>query len=171
MRIQYELKNNIFKIVNEFAGISLFKKSIEHRKKIIPFGVFIALEIIFSVVIYLFMFSMKKRFEIEIPLEIVGYLVFLILISLVVLLITYIHFKTQPLVGTLIIDEYGILDENIHLRNGVAWDLIKYIIISKSAIYVVTSTQTTYVYNVEIEKNIEKALKKYEKDIKIIKEQ
>lgn len=171
MRIQYELKNNILKIVNEFAGISFFKRSIEHKKKIIPFGVLIVLEIIFSIVIYLFMYSMKKRFEVEIPLEIVGYLVFVIIISLTVLLISYIHFKTQPLVGTLVIDEYGILDENIRVRNGVAWDQIRYMIVSSVAIYIVTNTQTTYVYNKEIEAKIEKALAKYNKNIKIIKEQ
>ena len=96
-------------------------------------------------------------------------MLFFVLLQALVLLMVYIKFKKSPLTGTLIIDEYGILDENEYTRSGVAWNQIEAVVESKYAVYVVTKRQNIYVYNKEIIKTMLKEMRFYKRGIKVIK--
>jgi phosphopentomutase len=76
------------------------------------------------------------------------------MLQAMILFTIYIKFRKGPLTGTLVIDEYGILDENEHTRSGVAWSEIEAVVQTKYAVYIVTKRANIYVYNTEILKDL-----------------
>lgn len=169
MRINYEIKNNIFKICNEYSGIDQFKKTLLKKNKIVTYTKFITLQLISIVFVSLLLYIGFYKTNLSIFIDCTTLMLFFVLLQALVLLMVYIKFKKSPLTGTLIIDEYGILDENEYTRSGVAWNQIEAVVESKYALYVVTKKQNIYVYNKEIIKTMLKEMRFYKRGIKVIK--
>lgn len=169
MRINYEIKNNIFKICNEYSGIDQFKKTLLKKNKIVTYTKFITLQLISIVFVSLLLYIGFSKINLSIFIDCTTLMLFFVLLQALVLLMVYIKLKKSPLTGTLIIDEYGILDENEYTRSGVAWNQIEAVVESKYAVYVVTKKQNIYVYNKEIIKTMLKEMRFYKRGIKVIK--
>ena len=169
MRINYEIKNNIFKICNEYSGIDQFKKTLLKKNKIVTYTKFITLQLISIIFVSLLLYIGFYKTNLSIFIDCTTLMLFFVLLQALVLLMVYIKFKKSPLTGTLIIDEYGILDENEYTRSGVAWNQIEAVVESKYAVYVVTKKQNIYVYNKEIIKTMLKEMRFYKRGIKVIK--
>ena len=169
MRINYEIKNNIFKICNEYSGIDQFKKTLLKKNKIVTYTKFITLQLILIIFVSLLLYIGFYKTNLSIFIDCTTLMLFFVLLQALVLLMVYIKFKKSPLTGTLIIDEYGILDENEYTRSGVAWNQIEAVVESKYALYVVTKKQNIYVYNKEIIKTMLKEMRFYKRGIKVIK--
>ena len=169
MRINYELKNNLFKICNEYAGIDQFKNTLLKKNKIITYTSFILKQLLLVLIVALLLYIGLSKISMNIVKECTALMLFFIILQLFVLLITYIRFKKTPLTGTLIIDEYGILDENEYTRSGVAWSQVEALVQTKYAVYVLTKKQNIYVYNKEISKSMLKEMKYYKREMKVIK--
>ena len=56
MRINYEIKNNIFKICNEYSGIDQFKKTLLKKNKIVTYTKFITLQLIMIIFVSLLLY-------------------------------------------------------------------------------------------------------------------
>ena len=169
MRINYEIKNNIFKICNEYSGIDQFKKTLLKKNKIITYTKFLTLQLISIVFVSLLLYIGFSKINLSIFIDCTTLMLFFVLLQALVLLMVYIKFKKGPLTGTLIIDDYGILDENENTRSGVAWSQIEALVESKYAVYVVTKRQNIYVYNKQIMKSMIKEMKYHKREIKVIK--
>ena len=169
MRINYELKENLFKICNEYAGIDQFKQTLLKKNKIVTYTKFITMQLISVLIVSLLLYIGLSEINMSIVEQCTTLMIFFILLQTMVLLLVYIRFKKTPLTGTLIIDEYGILDENVYTRSGVAWKQIEALVETKYAVYIVTKRQNIYVYNKEIVKSMIKEIKHYKREVKYIK--
>ncbi len=167
MRLNYEVKDNLFRICNEYTGIDQFKKTLLKKSKLIPYTRFITIQFIFAIIITILLLPLGKINEnIVIDCSLIIY--FFISLQLILLLLNYLKLKKEPLIGTLIIDEYGILDENIKTRSGVAWSEIEALVQTSYAIYIVTKNKSIYVYNTKLIKSMIKEMKYHKREIKLI---
>ena len=168
MRINYEIKDNIFKICNEYSGIDQFKNTLLKKGKIIPYTRFLLAQLIISLLVTILLIIPFHETNVNIIVDCSTLMLFFVLLQTAILVTIYFRFKKGPLIGTLIIDEYGILDENEHTRSGVAWSEIQAVVQSKYAVYVVTRRSNIYVYNTEILKSMIKEMKYHKRNIKFI---
>ena len=138
MRINYEIKDNIFKICNEYSGIDQFKNTLLKKGKIIPYTRFLLAQLVLSLFVTILLIIPFYKTNVDIIVDCSLLMFFFVLLQATVLFTIYLRFRKEPLTGTLIIDEYGILDENEYTRSGVAWSQIEAIVQTKYAVYVVT---------------------------------
>lgn len=168
MRINYELKENLFKICNEYSGIDQFKKTLLKKGKLIPYTRFILMQLILVLFVTTILTITLHKTNVDIIVDCTLLMLFFVFLQVTTLALIYFRFKREPLNGTLIIDEYGILDENDKTRSGVAWNQIEAVVESNYAIYIVTKRSNMYVYNKEIFKSMIKEIKYYKRGIKLI---
>lgn len=168
MRINYEVKENIFKICNEYSGIDQFKNRLLKKGKLIPYTRFILAQLILVLFVTILLIIPFHDTNVDIIVDCTLLMLFFVLLQATILVLIYFRFKKGPLTGTLIIDEYGILDENDKTRSGVAWNQIEAVVETNYAIYIVTKRSNMYVYNKEIFKSMIKEIKYYKRGIKLI---
>ena len=168
MRINYELKENLFKICNEYSGIDQLKKTLLKKGKLIPYTRFILMQLILVLFVTTILTITLHKTNVDIIVDCTLLMLFFVFLQVTILALIYFRFKREPLNGTLIIDEYGILDENDKTRSGVAWNQIEAVVESNYAIYIVTKRSNMYVYNKEIFKSMIKEIKYYKRGIKLI---
>lgn len=168
MRINYEVKENIFKICNEYSGIDQFKNTLLKKGKIIPYTRFLLAQLILVLFVTILLIIPFHDTNVDIIVDCTLLMLFFVLLQATILVLIYFRFKKGPLTGTLIIDEYGILDENDKTRSGVAWNQIEAVVETNYAIYIVTKRSNMYVYNKEIFKSMIKEIKYYKRGIKLI---
>ena len=168
MRINYEVKENIFKICNEYSGIDQFKNTLLKKGKIIPYTRFLLAQLILVLFVTILLIIPFHDTNVDIIVDCTLLMLFFVLLQATILVLIYFRFKKGPLTGTLIIDEYGILDENDKTRSGVAWNQIEVVVETNYAIYIVTKRSNMYVYNKEIFKSMIKEIKYYKRGIKLI---
>ena len=168
MRINYEVKENIFKICNEYSGIDQFKNRLLKKGKLIPYTRFILAQLILVLFVTILLIIPFHDTNVDIIVDCTLLMLFFVLLQATILVLIYFRFKKGPLTGTLIIDEYGILDENDKTRSGVAWNQIEAVVETNYAIYIVTKRSNMYVYNKEIFKSMIKEIKYYKREIKLI---
>lgn len=169
MRLNYELKENIFKICNEYSGIDQFKKTLLKKNKVITYTKFLTIQLISVIIVSILLYIGLSEINMDIVRECTTLMLFFVFLQTLVLILVYIRFKKTPLTGTLIIDEYGILDENEFTRSGVSWEQIEALVQTKYAVYIITKKQNIYVYNTEIVKSMIKEMKFYKRELKVIK--
>ena len=169
MRLNYEIKNNLFKICNEYSGIDQFKNTLLKKKKIITYTKYLVTQLISVFLVTVLLYIGLSKISISIVKDCASLMLFFVFLQYLVLMMVYIKFKKTPLTGTLIIDEYGILDENEYTRSGVSWSQIEAFVETKYAVYIVTKRQNIYVYNKEIAKSMLKEMKYYKREMKVIK--
>ena len=168
MRINYEIKDNIFKICNEYSGIDQFKNTLLKKGKLIPYTRFLLAQLILVLFVTILLIIPFHDTNVDIIVDCTLLMLFFVLLQATILVLIYFRFKKGPLTGTLIIDEYGILDENDKTRSGVAWNQIEAVVETNYAIYIVTKRSNMYVYNKEIFKSMIKEIKYYKRGIKLI---
>lgn len=168
MRINYEVKENIFKICNEYSGIDQFKNTLLKKGKLIPYTRFLLAQLILVLFVTILLIIPFHDTNVDIIVDCTLLMLFFVLLQATILVLIYFRFKKGPLTGTLIIDEYGILDENDKTRSGVAWNQIEAVVETNYAIYIVTKRSNMYVYNKEIFKSMIKEIKYYKRGIKLI---
>ena len=168
MRINYEVKENIFKICNEYSGIDQFKNTLLKKGKIIPYTRFLLAQLILVLFVTILLIIPFHDTNVDIIVDCTLLMLFFVLLQATILVLIYFRFKKGPLTGTLIIDEYGILDENDKTRSGVDWNQIEAVVETNYAIYIVTKRSNMYVYNKEIFKSMIKEIKYYKRGIKLI---
>ena len=169
MRLIYELKENRFKICNEYSGIDQFKKTLLKKNKVITYTKFLTIQLISVIIVSILLYIGLSEINMDIVRDCTTLMLFFVFLQTLVLMLVYIRFKNTPLTGTLIIDEYGILDENEFTRSGVSWGQIEALVQTKYAIYIITKKQNIYVYNTEIVKSMIKEMKFYKRELKVIK--
>lgn len=168
MRINYEVKENIFKICNEYSGIDQFKNTLLKKSKLIPYTRFLLAQLILVLFVTILLIIPFHDTNVDIIVDCTLLMLFFVILQATILVLIYFRFKKGPLTGTLIIDEYGILDENDKTRSGVAWNQIEAVVETNYAIYIVTKRSNMYVYNKEIFKSMIKEIKYYKRGIKLI---
>ena len=168
MRINYEVKENIIKICDEYSGIDQFKRTVLKKNKIIPYTRFLLGQLVLCLFVTILLIIPFHDTNVDIIMDCSLLMLFFVILQAMILFTIYIKFRKGPLIGTLVIDEYGILDENEHTRSGVAWSEIEAVVQSKYAIYIVTKRANIYVYNTEILKSMIKEMKYYKRGIKLI---
>ena len=131
MRLNYELKENIFKICNEYSGIDQFKKTLLKKNKVITYTKFLTIQLISVIIVSILLYIGLSEINMDIVRECTTLMLFFVFLQTLVLILVYIRFKKTPLTGTLIIDEYGILDENEFTRSGVSWEQIEALVQTK----------------------------------------
>lgn len=168
MRINYEIKDNIFKICDEYSGMDQFKKTLLKKKKIIPYTRFLLAQLLLVIFVTILLVIPFYKTNPDIILDCFLLMIFFVILQATVLTMVYFKFKKGPLTGTLIIDEYGILDENDYTRSGVAWSQVEAVVQTQYAVYILTKKNTIYVYNTDIVKSMIKEMKYYKRSIKLI---
>jgi hypothetical protein len=169
MKIDYEIKNNTCKIYNEIQGMALSKKRIKKNKKYLKFNsiLLIQLIIIFIIsIINLFISSNNNLYLVFAELN--AFLITFLIFEIVLFYLMYYLFRRNLLVGEVLIDDYGLLDSNSNVKTGMSWKMLECCVITKNGVYFLTKKNMVYIYNLEIKEDIIKAIKKYNKDFKII---
>lgn len=168
MRLNYEIKENIFKVCNEYAGIDQFKRTMLKKGKIITYTNFLLGQLILVLFVTILLLIPFYKTHMEIVVDCTILMLFFVFLQAAILCIIYLKFKKGSLNGTLIIDDYGILDETEFTRHGVAWSEIEAVVQSKYAVYILTKRNTIFVYNTEIVKSMIKEMKYHKRGIKLI---
>jgi len=173
MEIKYDLTKNYFKYFNESQGIFIKRNTLKDNQKILGYLEFFTKNILISIVVFiinvLVLFN-KNNFFYTIFEFICFMLFFLSTFCIINFLCIYMNSRKNIHKGIIKIDEFGITDYSEDGVNiGFSWDNITKIVVSKNTITIIQSSNFPIIIFVNIEhiKELEKELKKYNKNIKI----
>ena len=97
MRINYEIKNNIFKICNEYSGIDQFKKTLLKKNKIVTYTKFLTLQLISIVFVSLLLYIGFSKINLSIFIDCTTLMLFFVLLQAAILVTIYFRFKNSNL--------------------------------------------------------------------------
>lgn len=181
MKIEYDLKDDLYKHQDLSWGVFLMKKGIRknpHKKikkysSILRRGIlFVVLIFIMTVLICAFIDSEKITYAfIPVISYLISYMILILIIGYVMLLICYLLYKKKRcLEGTLEFNKEGVIDQTDEITIKFLWNRINFIVIKDETIIVVPNHPTGLIANInknDIEK-IVKGIRKYNKEVLII---
>lgn len=174
MKIEYNCQNKDFKMVNEVYGILKDRKKLKEGK-IDKFKtyfsstfeyVIILIFIIFIEVILSLLLTGKVRFS-----DLFLFAPFL-LIAMLHMLIEWCRLNSLSKIkgdGVIEINEEGFYDLYDGVGHFYSWDRIDYIFVGERSVVILTTGRVGFYYSKEYSKKIISCVKKYKKDILVLK--
>lgn len=177
MKIEYDLKDNLYKHQNLYFGIYVMKKEIKKNPHItiknyssIMLHYTFNVLLIFIMAIFLGIFANNKIIIVGFSF-LMAFMILLLIGSHALLLINYLSSKKNSCMkGTLEFNKKGIIDQNEDITISFLWDKVDFIVIKNETIIVVPNHPTGLLANInknDIEK-IVKGIRKYNKEVLII---
>ena len=173
MEFTFEKDKNYFKCYDEARGVAMNKKYILKNKKLNLFSYTDYMYLIFGILFFLsIIFILSKDFDIFM----LGILLMIvdILFLFGVFISTYIMYnfcrkRKMPL--KVLIDKNGITNSSYYdIKMIFKWEKILGIVVKKNSITILTDTPIYFYFDKSCEKKLIKEIKKYKKDITIIRD-
>lgn len=170
MKIKSDISKNFLSIYDEARGVAQNRHKILKKQKVNNVTYLERVLFIFCVILLIGIYDIKLCLP-------VGYLLILagtiyLVIEILRTYYNYIFRKNREFKSEIIINEQGIIDvssfENVEIL--FKWETIKAIVIRKYSLTILTNSPVYFYFDIKDKNKISKAIKKYKKDIVIIKE-
>ena len=173
MEFTFSKDKNYFKCYDEARGVAMNKKYILKNKKLNLFTYTDYMYLIFSILFFLSIILMFSKNFNTVMLGII-ITIFDILFLLYVFISTYIMYnycRKKKLPLKVLVDKNGITNSSYYdIKMIFKWEKILGIVVKKNSITVLTDTPIYFYFDKSKETSLIKEIKKYKKDITIIKE-
>lgn len=176
--INYNFQNNFIPCYNESFGIATHRNKYfkNPRSKIHSYTyygfIYLWLTIIYNLLVLILYKIIGYNSFICILCCLMHIINFLIILYFIFYLVRLILSKRRKLKGSFIIDKNGLIDSTFKgIKIIFEWSKIKLVIIGNNSITILTDTPIFFFVNKELESILVPALKKYKKNLLIIKNQ
>ena len=173
MKISSDISKNFFLIYSEARGFATRKNKIIKKNKINKLGYFsrITLVFIFWWIIGFILLLKCDSKNCVLPSVILCLdVTFYLLLVVRLFLISIFRKKRLGYKTSITINKKGLIDNSFYnIEMTFGWDLIKAIVVGKYSVVIFTDTPCYFTFDKSELDNILKALEKYEKEVKIIK--
>lgn len=175
MKIKYDMSKNYLKCYNEALGVATHKKKMmkNHHSKTHTYtyygGVYLLMVILIIVINYVSYITVGYGWM----NHIMSYFGLLILLTIIIYFILfgirYYYSRCRLEKGTFVFDEEGIKNNSyLGIEMLFRWNKIKYIVVKKHSITILTDTPVFFFMNIETKDELIKGIQKYKKDIEVI---
>lgn len=187
--IEYDLRDSYALIYDEAYGVAKKRKKLLKNPRTkthtyLSVTIFRLLLILFLDILALIYLKSQGYTDIfyfiyynqQYSLDIIGVicilmpLLYLVLAINIIMFIIRINIRRKKLVGSFKLSKEGLTDSTFKgIKILFEWERIKMVVIKKYSIIILTDTPIYFFVNKEIENKLIKSLKKYKKDIKIVR--
>ena len=173
MEFTFDRDKNYFKCYDEARGVAMNKRYILKNKKLNLFSYTDYMYLIFGILFFLSTIFIFSR-DIDIVMIGVLLIIFDILFLVCAFISTYIMYnfcrkRKMPL--KVLIDKEGITNSSYYdIKMIFKWEKIVCVVIKKNSITILTDTPIYFYFDKSSERALLKEIKKYKKDITIIRE-
>lgn len=175
MKIKYDMSKNYLKCYNEALGVATHKKKIfkNHNSKTHTYTYYGWLYLGIVILIILINYISYITVGYGWINHIMSYLDLLILLAIIIYFILFgircYYSRCRLEKGTFCFDEEGIKNDSyMGIEMLFRWNKIKYIVVKKYSITILTDTPVFFFMNIETKEELIKGIQKYKKDIEVI---
>ena len=93
MRINYEIKDNIFKICDEYSGIDQFKRTVLKKNKIVPYTRFLLGQLILCLFVTILLIIPFHDSNVDIIIDCSLLMFFFVILQAMILFTIYLNFR------------------------------------------------------------------------------